>query len=124
VKKLASGIANVFKEMDWGESFSVLELIKTKVVQLFNDVDWGALLTVGTTTGLFLTAGKVASAIESLAEPLEGFGMVLKSTSKVMNSVAASIKSHALLTMAKAIAILVGSIAVLTLLDETKSLKH
>lgn len=120
VKKLASNISNIFAEIDWGGSFSVLDTIKTKVVQLFKDVDWGALLTVGITAGLFTTAFKVASAIESLAEPLEGFSRVMKSTSKVLNSVALSIKSRALMSLAKAIAILVGSIVVLTLLDEDK----
>lgn len=101
-----------------------ITILRTKFSE---NVGMGEILTVGLGTGLIIGIRKIGDALETFSKPLEAissiaenFGNVLGSLSKALNSFALKTKSEALIKIATAIAILVGSIAVLTLLDQGK----
>lgn len=96
----------------------------------FSDkIGLGEILTIGIGAGLIVTVKKLGDALELLAGPFAAlsdiggsFAKVLTSCSKALNAFALKTKSQALINIAGAIAILVGAIAVLTMLDQDRLL--
>lgn len=94
----------------------------------FNEnIGLGEILTVGMGAGLIVVAKQIGSALEILSGPLsdisgvvKSFDGLLKSCSKAVNAFALETKTKALKNAAVAIAILAGSIALLTVLDQQK----
>ena len=111
-KDTITGFLNGLKEMadkawDWLKGFG-----KT-CVDILSEIDLGTIIAAGLSIGMITSLNKIGGALESLSSPLEGLGDVLK-------SVSTSIKANSLKDLATAIAILVGSLVVLTLIDHTK----
>ena len=93
------------------------------------DVHLGEILTIGIGAGLIITIQKIGDALQLLATPFAAFEKVadkasdlLTNTSKAVKSFSTKLKSEAILNVAKSIAILVGSIALLTYLDQDRLL--
>lgn len=108
--------------------------IGNKIKGVLNDIPWGTVFAGGITAGALVTAGNLSQAVQNFSEPAKGLGEIFESTakvvdkfakvevafSKVMNGFAFSLKMEGVKKFAEAIAILVGSIVALTLLDQGK----
>lgn len=112
-----------------------LESVKSSIFSWFGDIGkkfndvfgWGEILTVVLGGSLVLTSSKIAKALKSMSKPFEtfmnlgaGLNGVLANTSKALKGFVVSLKVKTLLQAALGIAILAGSIALLTLLDPGK----
>lgn len=104
--------------------FDFIDSIKEK---FSSNIGIGELLTIGIGGALILFVKKIGDALEVLAGPfgdiaaiIGNFNKIMKGCSKVLNAFALKTKSQALLNVAFAIAVLAGSIALLTLLDQGK----
>ena len=122
IEGLIEGVKSILSTL-WG----VLQGIWEGIKGFFSGIDWGSVIMVGMGAGILVSFYKISKAIETLASPFEGLGDVFESASKVLDTFAGTLKSfslnvkaQALKNIAIAIAILVGSIAVLTFLDQGK----
>lgn len=95
--------------------------------KISGNIGMGEILTVGIGAGLIFFVKKIGDALETIAGPIgeiaavfTNFNGVLKGVQKVLNAFAMKTKAEALLKIALAIAVLAGSIALLTLLDPGK----
>lgn len=95
--------------------------------KISSNIGMGEILTVGIGAGLIFFVKKIGDALETIAGPIgeiaevvTNFNGVLKGLQKVLNAFAMKTKAEALLKIAFAIAVLAGSIALLTLLDPGK----
>ena len=118
INGIQNGLSNVW---------NLLKGIGEKCVELMNDIPWDKLISIGAGLASLFVLKKIADALESLAYPIESIGdlitsasKILSNFSKVLGSFAFSIKAKALKNIAISLAILVGSIALLTLLDMKK----
>ena len=111
--------------------WEVLSGIGNKIVDMFKNffsgLDMERILSIGLGIGALVVVKKIADALNTLAAPLEGLGDMFSSIGdafdkfgKVLNAKAWEIKAKALRNLAITIAILVGSIALLTFLDPGK----
>ena len=118
--------------------WNVTKSIASKIAEFFSNINWGRIFAAGISVGMLVIIKKFADGFASLTAPLDGLGSmfegvgevlaksakgvgkVLKSFSKVLNSFAFSIKAKALKNIAISLAILVGSIVVLTLIPIEK----
>lgn len=125
LERVKNGAANSFDQMVQfmvnlrDNLFRIATEIRTK---LADKIGFGEIFAIGVGTALVVFVKKISDALSTLAAPFEGIGDVLKSASKALNSFAMETKSKALLNAAKAILILVGALAVLTLLDQERLL--
>ena len=112
--------------------------IGTMIAETLGKINWGKIFAGGMSIGMLLTIKKIADALSALASPFEGLGSVfestanvldksakgigkiLKSFSKVLSSFAFSIKAKAIKNIAISLAILIGAIALLSLMDTNK----
>ena len=129
---------------------AIWDLIKgigTKCADLLNNIDWSKIFAGGISVGMFIILKKFVDAIASFAAPFEGLGSVfdgagevmeksakgigkilintakvVKSFAKVMSSFAFSIKAKALKDIAISLALLVGAVVVLSLIEDTDKL--
>ena len=118
--------------------WNAIKTIGTKAIEAIKSIDWNSVFAGLVSLGMVATIKKIADAVDSLASPLQGLGDVLSGAgkvldesakgigktligfSKVLKSFAFSIKAKAIKNIAISIAILVGSIVVLTLIDPGK----
>lgn len=122
IEGLIEGVKSILSTL-----WDVLQGIWEGIKGFFSGIDWGSVIMIGMGAGILVSFYKISKAIETLASPFEGLGDVFESASKVLDTFAGTLKSfslnikaQALKNIAIAIAILVGSIAVLTFLDQGK----
>lgn len=102
---------------------AVWEFIKTlgsKLIEFFKNIDFGTLFAGGLGVGMLISVIKIGNALENITEPFGEFGEVLEGLGKAFKSFALNMKAKAIKNIATAIAILVGSIVVLTLIPTDK----
>ena len=111
------GLVDSVGKTDWGEIFS----------GIFGEINLGKIFAGGMSIGALLTIKKIADALSALASPFESLGSVFESAadvldnfSKVLSSFAFGIKAKAIKNIAISLAILIGSIALLSLMDTKK----
>ena len=112
VTGLLIGLKSMFPEVwttigDFGEKF----------IAAFKDIDWGALAALFTMLGTLFVANKFGTALKNLTEPFDEFG---EAAERLSRGAANYMNAKAFQEMAKAIAILVACIVVLTLVDQGK----
>ena len=126
---LVNGIQNGF-----GLVWETIKNIGQKCIEFFNGIDWGNLFAVGVSLALVYFVKKIFDFVDMLSGPMEAITDLLencasvvgnvsgaiKAFTGVMKSLSLNIKADALKKLAVAIAILVGSIVVLTLIDQKK----
>ena len=118
--------------------WNAIKTIGTKAIEAIQSIDWNAVFAGLISLGMVATIKKIADAIDSLASPLRGLGDVLSGAgkvldesakgigksfiglSKVLKSFAFSIKAKAIKNIAISIAILVGCVVLLALMDSDK----
>ena len=133
IEGLKSGLQNGISAI-----FEFFSGLGSKIMELLGQINWGKVFAVLISTGMLYTVNQIAKALGTLATPFAGLGSmmesvggvlsdstkqikkILKSTSKVMNSFAFSIKAKALRNIALSLLMLVGAVAVLTFLDTKK----
>ena len=129
IEGIQNGISMVLK---------ILKKLGLSMIETFNDIDMSKIFAGGISIGLLLLIKKITDALGTLAAPLEGLGglfsgagkvmdesakgvgKVLKSFSKVLNGFAFSIKAKALKNIAISLAILAGSIFLLSFIPTDK----
>ena len=116
MKTTVGSIIQFFLDMK-NRIFSIALEIREK---LADKIGFGEIFALGLGAAMVAFTKKISDALEVIASPFEGIGTLLKSASKALNAFAMETKSKALLNVAEAIAILVGALAVLTLLDQEK----
>ena len=107
--------------------WDVLKKIGSKCIEIVKKIDFGKVFAAAVTVGMLYTLKKFADILEMFAAPLEGFGDLLSGIGKAFTGLGKSLaasawekRSKAILNIAIAIAILAGSIALLTKLDTKK----
>ena len=117
-----NGVKSVF-----GTIFGVVGSFIQTFLDMFNGIALGDVFIVGSLAGIFYTMNKTLNVLKAFSTPFEKIGGVFDSLSSVLDGVsgianakAKQIKSEALLNIAKAIAILTGSLVALTLVDQGK----
>ena len=135
-KNFIAGFFNALKE-GAGKLLEIVKSIFTKIIDFVKGLDFGAIFAVaigtGITVGLYKSFKSIEEALDVLSAPFEGLGNLLNSAADVIKTfsgtlqrlgkaVSFSIRMKAIKELAIAIAILVGSFAVLTLLDSSKFL--
>ena len=114
-----------------GGVWSALSEFGSGVIDFIKNLDFGKIFAVAGSIGILAFAFSISKAFSSLSNVFDGVGDILKSASNIGNSFAKSIKkigkavsnslnAMAFKQLAISIAILVGSIVVLTLLDPSK----
>lgn len=109
----------------------LIKIVINMVINFIKDADLSSVISLGISAGLLYTVKKLVGAVETLAAPLEGFGDLLSGVgsaltnfgkgfkkwgaSKLWEARAAALKSFAL-----AIVVLVGSLYLLSRMDEDK----
>lgn len=116
MKTTVGGIIQFFLDMK-NRIFDIALEIREK---LADKIGFGEIFALGLGAAMVAFTKKISDALGVIAAPFEGIGTLLKSASKALNAFAMETKSKALLNVAEAIAILVGALAVLTLLDQEK----
>ena len=116
MKTTLGGIVQFFLDMK-NRIFDIALEIREK---LADKIGFGEIFALGLGAAMVAFTKKISDALGTIAGPFEGIEAVLKSASKALNAFAMETKSKALLNVAEAIAVLVGALAVLTLLDQEK----
>ena len=113
----ANGIQNGLSSV-----VSICKAFGQKVIDTLSGFNWGAILTVAFGIAAFKTFNDVTKVLDKFAGPFEGVGKVLKSVAGLLNTLKGTLKDFSLSLKAKAIqdiaiavAILAGSLVVLSL---------
>jgi hypothetical protein len=122
VQGLFNGIGDTVKMV-----YDLFKSIGEKLIEIVTNLDIGSIFTIAIGTGSVFAIVKIAKALEALTSPMEVFadiGVTFNKTLKKFNGVLGAVKfkiyAESLKSMAAAIAILAGSIVVLTLVDQVK----
>lgn len=132
-KNIVEGLCNGIKYVS-GQVTDTLATIIGDIQYLMSTIDWGAVIGIGVGVGSFVVLYKLTDALQIFATGIRNITSPLGSASKVLDSIAGAIDTfsgnikgnrfvqtaNAIKTMATAIAILAGSIVVLTMIDQTK----
>ena len=127
---IVQGLVNGIKYMV-GAVVEVANYLIDSLGAVFSKVDWTAVLGIAGGVGLFVILYRVTTALQTFAtavknatDPLQGAGQVFGGFAKVLNSFGNYInekkwttRARAILTVAGAIAVLVGSVFVLSSMD-------
>ena len=107
--------------------YTLVMEIGSKLIGIIKDLDIGSIFTILTGVGAIYAFVKIAKAIDALTGPLESLdylieqaGDTLKVFKGVLKSLKLKIMAESIKTMAVAVAILAGSIVVLTMVDQVK----
>jgi hypothetical protein len=109
------GLSNAFPEVK-----AFFQNIGSSISEILGGIDFGSIFSAAISIGLVVALFKIANFLNSLASPFEGFGEVLNSVSKATKSFSTALKAEAIKSIAISILILVGAIAILTMLDTGK----
>ena len=123
---LINGIRYVLSSL-----FDLIGGVADDIIEIFNKFDWGSILAVAGGAGAFTIFYKITSAFEKFGSAAEALTSPLKSLNNFLNTIGESLskdlkarafqrKADAVLSLAKALAILVGAIVILTFLDINK----
>lgn len=130
-KNIVEGLCNGITYMS-GQISATIRTIVEDIKSAISGVDWGAVFTVGTAVGSFIVLYQLTDALQTFATGIKSFSAPFQSAANVMNTVDGFLKkltdqntsskgfknfADGVKVLAEAIAILVGSVAVLTLLD-------
>ena len=140
-KNTIDGLLNGLQE-GAGKIGAIISKIANMLIQGFSAIPWGKVFAVLLSAGIFHTSNKWAGVLKTFAEPLEGLGSIFGSTAeviersakpiaktiknfskvlkgfyKVLGAYAFKMKAQALVDVAKAIAILAGSLWVISKIE-------
>ena len=119
---LFNGISSFVKMV-----YTLVISIGSKIIEIIRNLDIGSVFTIITGAGMTFAFIKIAKAIDALTGPLESLdylfeqaGKTLKTFRGVLKSLKMKIMAESIKSFAVAVAILAGSIVVLTMVDQGK----
>ena len=122
-RNFVQGFINGVKDFA-SNAWSTIKGFGSKCIETLKNIDFGAVFAGMFSIGMLAVAYKIASALSAFSAPFEAIAdlgdeaeAVLKAFKGTLKSFSMSLKAKALKDIAIAVAILAGSIAVLTLLD-------
>lgn len=125
-KNIIEGLVNGIKYLS-GKVGETLTAIFEDITGALGTLDWGTILTVGAGVGTFAVFYQLTDALQSFGEaaenltsPLEAFENFSKSFDKIANAKAFELKAEAIKNIAISVAILAGSLVVLSMVDPAK----
>ena len=125
-KNIIEGLVNGIKYLS-GKVGETLTAIFEDITGALETLDWGTILTVGAGVGTFVVFYQLTDALQSFGEaaknltsPLEAFENFSKSFDKIANAKAFEMKAEAIKNIAISVAILAGSLVVLSMVDPAK----
>ena len=133
-KNIIEGLCNGIKFLS-GQVRETLLAIINDIKAVFAEVDWGAVLAVGAGVGTFIVFYQLTDALQTFATGVKQFSAPFQSAAKIFDTTNDFLQkltggnssnkgfaniAQGLKLMAEAVAILVGSIAVLAVLDPSK----
>lgn len=133
-KNIVEGLCNGIIYIS-GRVTETLRAIIDDVKGVMSEVDWGAVMAVGFGVGSFIALYQLTDAMQTFATAVKGFSAPFQSVGNILNTTDQFLKkltdgnatnkgfkniADGVKVLAEAIAILVGSIAALTLLDQGK----
>ena len=92
---------------------NVVMSLVTKLTEMFKNMDWAAVLTVGIAGAVIALGFKLTKAISTISNPLNGLSDVLDGAGDALKAFKNKMNSAALINIAKAILILVVSLGAL-----------
>lgn len=109
----------------------LIKIVINMVINFIKDADLSSVISLGISVGLLYTVKKLVGAVETLAAPLEGFGDLLSGVGSSLENFGKGFKkwgasklwearATALKSFALAIVVLVGSLYLLSMMDEDK----
>lgn len=120
VQGLYNGISSTIKMV-----YDLIMSVGGKLIEIVKNLDLGSIFTIAMGAGSVYGIVKIAQALEALTKPMEVFadiGETFNKTLQRFNGVLSAVKfrlyAESLKTLAVAVAILAGSVAVLSLLDK------
>ena len=127
VKLLAKKVIDAFASIDIDINFDKIKTALSNFVEYVKGIDFKALLGIIPIAVILLFAKKIydvanilAQGITAVNNVINGFADIEKSVANVINGYAGSFKTKNLKRIAESIAILVGCVAALTLVDQNK----
>ena len=125
-KNIIEGLVNGIEYLS-GKVGETLTTIFEDITGALGTLDWGTILTVGAGVGTFAVFYQLTDALQSfgkaaenLTSPLEAFENFSKSFDKIANAKAFEMKAEAIKNIAISVAILAGSLVVLSMVDPAK----
>lgn len=125
-KNMMQGLFNGIKEFV-KMVYSLVMSIGNKIIDIIKSLDIGSIFTILVGSGMIYSFVKIARALDILTGPLESLDDLLHQSAKtmktfrgVLNTFKFRIIAESIKSIAVAIAILAGSVAVLSLLDQKK----
>ena len=125
-KNIIEGLVNGIEYLS-GKVGETLTAIFEDITGALGTLDWGTILTVGAGVGTFAVFYQLTDALQSFGEaaknltsPLEAFENFSKSFDKIANAKAFELKAEAIKNIAISVAILAGSLVVLSTVDPAK----
>ena len=118
--------------------WAFLKGVASKTVEVFKKINWSSVFAGGLSIGFLAVINKFANAFEAITSPMEGTGKILnksarkikkilnnvakvvKSFSKLINSIAFEHTAKGIKDLAISLAILVGAIIILTFIETDK----
>lgn len=124
VQGLYNGISNFIKMV-----YNLVMSIGNKIIEIIKDLDIGSIFTIALGTGAIAAFVNIAKAFNRLTGPLDGLGDVFEESAKgikrfskaasgLMKALSFKIVVESVKSLAIAVAILAGSLAVLTMVDQ------
>lgn len=127
-QNIIQGLINGIKSLMDGV-FDIIGNLVDNIKELASSIDWGMIFGVGLGVGSFTAFYKLASALENITSPLDALGDIGESASKALDQFGKSMKTFrgkiradSMKSIATAILMLAGAVAVLTLIDQSKLL--
>ena len=125
-KNIIQGLCNGLGEFA-KMAYTLVMSIGSKIIDIIKNLDIGSIITILTGAGLILGFTKIAKAIDVLAAPLQSLDGLLDQARETLQSFEGVLKAFkfkiiadSIKSIAIAIAILAGSIVVLTMVDQKK----
>lgn len=133
-KNIIEGLCNGIKYLS-GKVTDTLSAVVEDIKNLMSGIDWGPILAIGAGVGTFVVFYQLTDALQTFATGVKQFSAPFQSAANIMNTTNDFLKkltegnssnkgfanlAQGIKLIAEALAILVGSIAILTALDPAK----
>ena len=115
VQGLYNGISSTIKMV-----YDLIMSVGGKLIEIVKNLDLGSLFTIAIGAGSVYGIITIAKALEALSKPMEAFADIAETFNGVLSAVKFRLITEGVKTLAISLAILAGSIAVLSMLDQKK----
>lgn len=118
-ENIITGLIEGLKSMLSG-LWELLKSIGSGIIGIIKEIDFGTIFAAAISAGFLYGFIKLGNALNTIMSPLDGLGDLLDSAAKALGSFSLTLKAEAIKSIAVAIAILAGSLVVLSMVDPIK----